>query len=709
MSVSDVNNWRGLNSEGWMRFLALVALSWAMPVVGVIMMIGVAQLSSHGLGDVEEDSVPRRLPATARKAGNAAQRRGGETIATLAASASEELSFQELVRSTCCDNSGSCCCDDGGHSCDRVPSLQETRGLRRRDLKQGGRADNRHQLPHDGKSSSEHQPATTDVQAPKASTTENEHQPPHAVTSPKHQPAATDVQDPKASTTENEHQPPHGVTRSPKQHHTQTTDAETPEVASRAASRTSEKNELSAARASKARSLSPKGLEVSAATPVELDAEQLPHGLTSLKYPLAMADVASAAVDWSTYQRPLIGFENLGTTCYMNASLQAFLSLPPLVEFMRNIEKNQNEVAKADARLQICLGTADKRASRMDTPVTEGDSQAQLVEEFRHLVVDEIFTKDNIMHLQESGDGALAPLSRTGMRENVFCPMALASSPQPAWVGSGDDCKKNYLDRCQQDPDEFFRWFFPSIAEVPLLTVGHQHRSIIRNLFDVSTLNTKKPLAAEDPQSEYLLIKEKVESEVALILRRIDQAADELGDDPIPLRRLLSLNYGDAGDEHIDDVEFEDAAGGTARLATLSHNSLAALPPILVMQLSRFEFDFSTMETRKLNHQVDFPLTGLDMREFLSLPENAADAQKAASTTYDLAAVICHSGVEHSAQSGHYYTAARVSDTRWAMFNDEHADPVDTLDIDIMRTAYMLFYTRRVPDTASPNTVEMAH
>lgn len=103
------------------------------------------------------------------------------------------------------------------------------------------------------------------------------------------------------------------------------------------------------------------------------------------------------------------------------------------------------------------------------------------------------------------------------------------------------------------------------------------------------------------------------------------------------------------------------------------------LPPVLQLHLKRFQYDWNTDTTRKLNDPVAFPLT-LDLRE---LCQTNGDSTYSATTstcdadslTYDLQAIVVHAG-EYG--SGHYYAYVRpdVRADTWYRFNDHVVDAV---------------------------------
>jgi ubiquitin C-terminal hydrolase len=84
--------------------------------------------------------------------------------------------------------------------------------------------------------------------------------------------------------------------------------------------------------------------------------------------------------------------------------------------------------------------------------------------------------------------------------------------------------------------------------------------------------------------------------------------------------------------------------------------SLSKLPPLLVITLKRFYWNFETMTRHKINDYFEFPLE-LDVSRFtVQRIEHESHYYQ-----YRLCGILIHSG---SAESGHYYSYIRAGE-RW--------------------------------------------
>ncbi|ORX33688.1 hypothetical protein BD324DRAFT_666297 [Kockovaella imperatae] len=97
------------------------------------------------------------------------------------------------------------------------------------------------------------------------------------------------------------------------------------------------------------------------------------------------------------------------------------------------------------------------------------------------------------------------------------------------------------------------------------------------------------------------------------------------------------------------------------------------LPPVLHVQLRRFEYDIEKDALVKINDRHEFPFS-IDLGEFLD--ENA---DRSASHVYKLHGVLVHSGDLHG---GHYFALIKpTKDGRWLKFDDDRVTPVTDKEV----------------------------
>eukprot|EP00735_Rhodelphis_limneticus_P006210 TRINITY_DN18589_c0_g1::TRINITY_DN18589_c0_g1_i1::g.1115::m.1115 TRINITY_DN18589_c0_g1::TRINITY_DN18589_c0_g1_i1::g.1115 ORF type:complete len:1073 (-),score=240.85,sp/Q9FPT1/UBP12_ARATH/37.32/0.0,UCH/PF00443.24/2.1e-55,USP7_C2/PF14533.1/50,USP7_C2/PF14533.1/61,USP7_C2/PF14533.1/4.6e-32,USP7_ICP0_bdg/PF12436.3/0.15,USP7_ICP0_bdg/PF12436.3/1.5e-25,USP7_ICP0_bdg/PF12436.3/1.7e+02,USP7_ICP0_bdg/PF12436.3/2.5e+03,UCH_1/PF13423.1/2.5e-27,UCH_1/PF13423.1/6.5e+03,MATH/PF00917.21/9.1e-12,MATH/PF00917.21 len=145
-----------------------------------------------------------------------------------------------------------------------------------------------------------------------------------------------------------------------------------------------------------------------------------------------------------------------------------------------------------------------------------------------------------------------------------------------------------------------------------------------------------------------------------------------------------------------DDHGLQDAKKGFTFLR---------FPPVLLLHLKRFDYDFQYGRQIKINDRHEFP-TEMNLNEFL-----ASEADHDVPYDYVLHSVLIHSGDVHG---GHYYAFIRPEgDDKWYRFDDERVfkvsekeavsdnygyldDPKDyTRNFKKYSNAYMLVYVRK--------------
>eukprot|EP01083_Nonionella_stella_P092178 257938_1 len=110
------------------------------------------------------------------------------------------------------------------------------------------------------------------------------------------------------------------------------------------------------------------------------------------------------------------------------------------------------------------------------------------------------------------------------------------------------------------------------------------------------------------------------------------------------------------------------------------------VPDICIIHLKRFQQVGEFRE--KIESQVNFPLSGLDLSQWITDPQSDG-------AVYDLYAVSNHSG----GLGGGHYTAYALNPVsqKWYMYDDSSTYPVgdDKLDDIVSSSAYVLFYIKR--------------
>jgi ubiquitin carboxyl-terminal hydrolase 7 len=98
-----------------------------------------------------------------------------------------------------------------------------------------------------------------------------------------------------------------------------------------------------------------------------------------------------------------------------------------------------------------------------------------------------------------------------------------------------------------------------------------------------------------------------------------------------------------------------------------------AFPPVLHLQLKRFEYDIQRDAMVKINDRHEFPVE-IDLGEFL-----AQEADRSQPWVYRLHGVLVHAGDLHG---GHYFALIKPdAGSRWLKFDDDRVTPVTDREV----------------------------
>lgn len=109
--------------------------------------------------------------------------------------------------------------------------------------------------------------------------------------------------------------------------------------------------------------------------------------------------------------------------------------------------------------------------------------------------------------------------------------------------------------------------------------------------------------------------------------------------------------------------------------------SFWSFPKVIVITLKRFSVDGS----KKLNTPIDFPLEDLDLSKYVH-------GYNPASYKYDLFGICNHIG---GVSGGHYTAFVKNAENRWLHYNDHNVEIVDNPRHVISPLAYCLFYRKK--------------
>ena len=215
------------------------------------------------------------------------------------------------------------------------------------------------------------------------------------------------------------------------------------------------------------------------------------------------------------------------------------------------------------------------------------------------------------------------------------------------WIGWG---KKPVNPHEQQDANEFFQMFVDQLPE--------DMKSIFRGKF-ASTITSVDGTYKSVSSQDFLSLPMTVQG-----FKRLDESMTDF------LR------------EESHSLEIN---GRETEVNKFTRIEVA--PSVLVVQLNRFEYDFTTWERYKVNSRYEFPLE-------LDLGKLMVDSSQ--SIPYRLTGIVLHSG---TVDSGHYTSLIKYG-AKWYCFDDRTVSEWDPKNMAAdtfggsQRSAYLLFYQK---------------
>ncbi|XP_066261614.1 ubiquitin carboxyl-terminal hydrolase 9X [Euwallacea similis] len=358
--------------------------------------------------------------------------------------------------------------------------------------------------------------------------------------------------------------------------------------------------------------------------------KQLVSMLTEMFY----SDPDSAIIEWdylpAVAPRPFRGFvglKNAGATCYMNSVLQQLYMVENIKEGILAAEgaaTDPNEDFTGEERMDLDVDCMDDRNCIDDN------------------------RKDYNVGILKQVQAIFGHLACSRLQYYI---------PRGLWRHFKLQGEPVNL-REQQDAVEFFMSLVESLDEA-LKTLGHEQ--IMAKILGGSYSDQKICKGCPHRYS-----KEEPFSVISVDIRNHSSLPDSM--EQYVKGELL---------EGADAYHCEKCA---KKVVTVKRLCVKKLPPILAIQLKRFEYDFERVCAIKFNDYFEFPRE-LDMEPYTvsglakiegeiidcDLDPNAIDV----CTNYRLSGIVVHSG---QASGGHYYSYIRhrdpSGDVRWYKFDD---------------------------------------
>ncbi|KAI9555211.1 hypothetical protein GHT06_017726 [Daphnia sinensis] len=433
----------------------------------------------------------------------------------------------------------------------------------------------------------------------------------------------------------------------------------------------------------------------------------------------------------------IVGLQNLGNTCYLNAALQALSNVPPMTQYFlecmpitdRDKEIKRTSLAKAYRNLIQNMWSehppstiaptsvlyAVKLVFQMFRGFQQHDSQEflrcfmdQLHEELKEPILD-AREREALSESNQSDEDS----EQSESESYLTCDSGVSDDEGSCQSGPNATYRSGRRKRTRSSSDSEFsdaldRSPSPRSTSVEASSNSSvKFRSIVSDVFDGQILSSVECLTCN-------LISNRMETfqdlslpipsrdQLYVIHQSVSQTWSQSEDESVKQGWMSWMwNYvwgwfwGPSG--HLYDClsaffSADELKGDNMYSCEkckklrngIKFSTIEVLPEVLTIHLKRFRHE--PMFSSKISSHISFPIRGLDMKPWLSRDCSSKI------TIYDLTAVIVHHG---TAGGGHYTCyALNEPSSQWMEFDDSSARPVSVETVANCQ-AYVLFYRKR--------------
>jgi ubiquitin C-terminal hydrolase len=432
-----------------------------------------------------------------------------------------------------------------------------------------------------------------------------------------------------------------------------------------------------------------------------------------------------------------VGLQNLGNTCFMNASIQALSNIEPLIKFLlqqQNVfspvidsyikllkelksEKNtkfepadflsQNLLTLNKNNLQNQIQSDIYTKTKVDKTAIEN-----LRKETKKSVIDELSVQEK----------ALINGACTKSNYDQFQKLNSKINQQTEKLLKQNDSYKQHDTNIQQIRNDIFSTYKNRLIQY------YGTEEMAKAMFNTSSQQDAAEFLSEllnqiinktAINSSTLQLKTIKQDTCKTCLKQTNPIGDTFSIFNLPIQKFTNLtqclNAYMQTSEEIEKYCQSTQCQGQNKTHTRTIKIQEA-PPLLIIQLNRFsravDPETGSEATEKINTAIKIPFT-LNLKDYLVQTEDAI---------YDLTGFICHNGL--TANSGHYIAYAKdYVNQNWYLYNDSivdqkaldlinnietlgflptgifkknyFTDKVTNIDEGIYSTPYVLFYQKQ--------------
>lgn len=362
--------------------------------------------------------------------------------------------------------------------------------------------------------------------------------------------------------------------------------------------------------------------------------------------------------------RKVVGLRNLGNTCFMNSVLQSLSNIQEFSCYFSSLpsleSKNQKRVYHSRS-------------------LKENMADANVVEELRKI----------LRNLSDGGDGSKAI--------SPECLFLVIWKVVPQFRGhrqhDAHEFLRYMLDRLHTEfqhltvPMDSLSGGKPKVLNAPnaadngsIMFKGRS--SIVTNVFG-GTLQSEVRCLICGMESK------KHDPFLDLSLDIPEKFYKESDDDKKPICHIADCLSSFTEIEELAETELYYCSSCKCKQKSTKRFWIRRLPNVLCLHIKRFRWN--NFYRTKIDLRISFPITSMDMSQFVLNNGPETRRSNAGSNVYDLAAVIVHHG--NGSSCGHY-TSFAINNGTWLHFNDHTVKEVAVKAVAECKP-YILFYNRR--------------
>jgi len=410
----------------------------------------------------------------------------------------------------------------------------------------------------------------------------------------------------------------------------------------------------------------------------------------------------------------LIGFRNLGDTCFMNATLQCLVHCPPLIGLFCSDEFKEDKEGKADlvqnfSRLmravwnpsRKCIAPSEILRDVMKLNEQFQGFQQQDAQELLLCILgnlDDMTQRVLKLPPTEEDLKLMAEQEREEEEEEIRLQKetkrrAEKSKTNESSPINDDTDDEEIISEEKKEPKKKKSIPIRKAFRSPLKDVfsGHlqNETTCLRCGFVSKVLNRFQDLSLHIPEKD--LVDRTVQERNAAPPPRpnfLYSLTNAIGLTQQSMTLDICLHSFCTSEELIDSERYY-CEKCKKKVNAKKVMCLATLPEVLVLHIKRFNYDAGFWGGSKKNVQVEFP-ESLNMYEYLH-PEFQTKKENQ-HTNYELHGLVRHSG---SLSGGHYvaYCRSPINPDNWFCFDDRAVYPVSIEKV-LQTEAYLLFYSR---------------